>query len=685
MSSFNSSKYKEEIDFLREKIQYHRSKYYAGDPEITDADFDILFNRLKNLEKEFPVLITNTSPTQTIRFPLQTELKKSKHFVPMISLDNAYSSYDLKEWEGRWKKFVQEIPEDILYIVEPKLDGLGISCIFENGEFIRAVTRGDGEEGEDVSENIKTFLPNFSIGTDSLFEIRGEVIMKKSEFIRFNNNLLKNNKTPFSNPRNAAVGSLRQLDSRITKERNLSVFFYETPLESQKKSFLNYKSVLSYFDTQKIPHSPYYFCCKKLEEVIEKIEYIASIRESLDYDIDGVVVKINSFSLRDKIGATNHHPRWAIAYKFPAKQVSTTIISVEWQVGRTGVLTPVAHLNPVVIDGVTVKRATLHNADHIFTHDIFLYDEVILERSGDVIPKIIMPIVAKRIGKEQKVEIPTHCPACGCLVSQKEEEVAIRCTNSSCPEILKGKIEYFAGKKSMNIDGLGTQVAENLVDKKIITTLSELFTLSENDLFQITGFQKKSVQSLFYAIQKSRKNPLWRWISGASIPLVGEKTAKTLASYFITFDNLKNASFEDLLQIPEVGEKVAKEIIHFLNNSENQKIFSYMILEERKKSTDLVFSKNFAGMLFVFTGTLSSITREKASELVEQQSGKVASSLSKNTSVLVCGENSGSKKNKAQELGVSLWTEKEFLEKISIEMNLLQLEKLEEEFQVTLF
>ncbi len=651
-----------QIQPLREAIQYHRTKYYTELPEITDAEFDELYALLKRWEFLYPQLITPDSPTQTVHFAIQTELRKQAHLVPMISLDNAYSLEELQEWETRWKKFVPEITEEkALYIIEPKFDGLGISCVFEHGKLLHAVTRGDGTEGEDVTENIKTFLPRFSVFPTGLFEIRGEVVMKKSEFAMLNASLLKANKKPFSNPRNAAVGSLRQLDANITKARNLSVFFYETPLPLQQAHFGNYQNVLKYFESQDIPHPPHYFLCNSLAEVSEKIQWLGSVRDLLDYDIDGAVVKINSFALREQIGSTNHHPRWAIAYKFPARQVSTRLNAVEWQVGRTGVLTPVAHLEPVNIDGVVVARATLHNVDFIKQNDIRVFDEVILERSGEVIPKIIMPMVAKRMGKEQPIIPPSTCPVCHSEVVQKPEEVAIRCSNPTCPEILKGKLEHFASKKAMNIEGLGERVASELVEKKIVAQLFDLFTLSESDLFKISGFQKKSVYNLYSSIQGSRRNPFWRWIAAASIPLVGEKTAKTLASVFDSFDSLASATQEELTQISEIGDKVASEIVKFFQEEAHRTLFSFQV---HSKNASESKEDQFAGMRFVFTGTLQAMSRECASQEVERLGGSVMSALSKNTSVLVCGENAGSKKAKAESLGVEIWNEEQFLQAI---------------------
>lgn len=649
------------IEALQNLISYHREKYYLSEPEISDAAFDALFLELKALESQFPNLIQNTSATQTVSLTLNTPLKKKKHKVPMISLDNAYTKNDLYEWETRWKKFESSHQR---YIVEPKFDGLGISCVFSEGNFVYALTRGDGSEGEDVTENTKTFLPAFTLANiPGISELRGEVVMKKSDFNALNTALEKEEKKLFSNPRNAAAGSLRQLDASITKSRNLSVFFYEMPLPDQQNQFKSYQKVLEYFETQQVPHPPLYFICQSIEEVWEKIEYVQSIRESLDYDIDGMVIKINDFSARETIGSTNHHPRWAIAYKFPAKQGATKIESVEWQVGRTGVLTPVANLAPIVLDGVTIARATLHNAEYIAEKDIRINDMVLLERSGDVIPKIISPIFSARNALVSPIVIPTHCPQCQSPVIKIKDEVATKCSNTSCPAVLKGKLEHFASKKCMNIEGLGTRVAEQMIETGIVKKLEDIFLLSQKDLAMLPGFQKKSIENLHTAIEKSKSHPLWRWIHAISIPLVGEKTAKILANSYPQEASLFEASEEDLCEISEIGEKMASEIVQFFKNPENRSVFSFRISD--KNEEQLASPQIFAGMTLVFTGTLNSLSREEAQKIAEDYGAQIGSSVSKNTSALIYGDNAGSKYEKAKSLEIPCWDEEYFCSKIS--------------------
>jgi len=530
---------------------------------------------------------------------------------------------------------------------------------------VRAVTRGDGEEGETVTQNIRTIseipreIPEHLV--PEIFEIRGEVVMKKSDFEQLNLQLEKENKKPFSNPRNAAAGSLRQLDSSVTKSRKLSVFFYQSPLEKK-----DYSEILEFFKAKNvnIPHSPYYSQVSSIEEVYNSIQEIAKLRESFDFEIDGAVVKINEHQTQEKIGSTGHHPRWAIAWKFPATKVTTKLENVEWQVGRTGTLTPVAHLTPVNIDGVIVSRATLHNADYIREKNLLIGDIVTLERSGDVIPKILFPLLEKRTGKESSIEIPSICPACKEKVIKKNEEVAIKCINAKCPEILKYSLFHFSSKKAMNITGLGKEVAEKIIEKKIINTLADLYDLEISDFLKIESFQEKSAQKLFSEIQKSRKNELWRLINAFGIPLIGVKTAKTLAQEFSSLQRISLLTEEELEKIDDVGEKGAESIVLFFQEKKEmiEKFIEIFSLQKNDSIEQKKYPQIFTGKTFVFTGSLQERTRDEVSELVEKHGGKVLSSVSKKLDYLVYGEKAGSKKTKAEQLGITILSEEKFLE-----------------------
>jgi DNA ligase (NAD+) len=659
------------ITDLRSVIAHHSDLYYGKDaPEISDKNFDTLFLLLKKWEQLFPEYIVSNSPTQKLVYKVASKLQKSKHFVPMISLDNAFSEQELQDWEERFVKILEKNNPEILkeknyeFVVEPKFDGLGISCIYEYGKFVRAVTRGDGEEGEDVSENMKTIpeLPLFlpALESQKIFEIRGEVLMKKSDFLDLNTKAEKSGEKIFSNTRNAAAGSLRQLDAQITAQRKLTVFFYETPLGENKVEQKKYSETLQLFDQQNIPHSPEYFVCQNISEVFSAIKNIGRIKEDLDFDIDGAVVKVNTYALREKIGSTGHHPRWAIAWKFPSTEVITKLLEVEWQVGRTGVLTPVAHLEPITIDGVVVSRATLHNADNIEEKDIRIGDEVLLIRSGEVIPKILS--VEKRGTHSQKINIPKFCPVCQNPTEKIDDEVALRCSNPECPKVLVGGLQHFASKKAMNIQGLGKEIAEEIVEKKLITHFSDLYFLQKEDFFRLENFKEKSAENLFQAIESSKSQPLWRLINAFGIHLIGEKTAKSLAKHFPSLQELSSASVEDLAGIYDMGEKSAEKVVEFFAYHPNMiRVFEDLGFGKNKSFGNEKENQIFLEKSFVFTGKLQKFSRNEAAELVEKLGGTVLSSVSKNLDFLVCGEKAGSKKTKAESLGVKTISEDEFL------------------------
>ncbi len=672
---------------LQSDITYYQKEYFENNvSKISDQEFDALFLELKNLEKEYPQFVTKDSPTQKIYTPKKVELTQAKHLVPMISLGNAFQNSDLFEWEERFLKILEKENSGIFealkekgeckYIVEPKFDGLGISCVYEDGKFVRAVTRGNGEEGEIVTENVQTIADYKSdiLGVSHTFEIRGEIVMKKSVFSELNKKLEKEQKKIFSTPRNAAAGSLRQLDSNITRERQLSIFFYETPLKTSHSQFKTYAETLNFFDTANISYSKEYYKCNSIVEVIDAIKKIEELRESFDFDIDGAVVKVNNYAIREKIGATGHHPRWAIAWKFPAVQVKTLLEKVEWQVGRTGVLTPVAHLKDVVIDGVTVNRATLHNADYIAEKKLYIGDTVLLERSGDVIPKIVKSV---RSDKKEKINIPDYCPVCNAKTIKNAEEVALRCSNKNCPQILKGRLEHFVSKKCLNIKGLGAEVCDDLIEKKLISAFSDfanIYRFTKEEWGAVKNFKIKSIENIISALEKSKLQPFWRIIHAMGITGVGEKTSKILTNYyknFLEFSHISEKSLENLQNIEDIGEKTAREIVKFVTNEEHQYLFAQLenifvtnSREEQKKDNTLHISQVFEGKKFVITGSFEGYSRESLKEIIEQHGGSCMSAVSKKTDFLLSGEKAGSKKTKAESLGIKILDIQKFFEYI---------------------
>ncbi len=684
---------KKKIEKLKTKILYYQKEYYENNTsKISDTEFDALFHELKHLELQYPKFITPDSPTQKIYNTTQTKLTKTKHLVPMISLENAFHEKDLSDWEERFIKILEKShinfykdPQEIKYIVEPKFDGLGISCVYKNGKFIRAVTRGNGEEGENVSLNMQTLedhkntIPSITPHTNSLFEIRGEIVMKKSIFKELNTKLSAENKKQFSTPRNAASGSLRQLDATITKQRKLSVFFYETPLKETQNYFTTYDKTLSFFEKHHIPYCKHYYTCQTLSEVLRAIKKIEKLRENFDFDIDGAVIKINNYHLREIIGSTGHHPRWAIAWKFPAIQVQTQLQHIEWQVGRTGVLTPVAHLQEVVIDGVKVNRATLHNMDYIKEKKLNIHDTVLLERSGDVIPKIIKSITAEQKEQYQSphtvfshIPLPTTCPICNAPTYKKQDEVALRCSNTNCPQILKGKLEHFVSKKCLNIKGFGTEICDDIIEKKLITQFSDfshIYTFSSTDWAKIKNFKQKSIENIQSALKNSTTQPFWRIIHALGITGVGEKTSKILAQHyphFRAFTHISQTSLETLQNIHDIGEKTAQEIITFIQNTEHQKLFEQLeIIFQTNTRTNTALSSSskktpFLHKKFVITGSFPHHSRDDLKTIIEEHGGTCVGSVSKKTDYVVVGDKAGQKKTHAESIGIPLLTLSEF-------------------------
>jgi DNA ligase (NAD+) len=653
----------EKIKKLRDEINYHNYKYYVeNNPIISDYEYDLLLKKLESLEQKHPELITPDSPTQRVGEQPIEGFETVEHKVPMLSLANTYTYDELREWDKRVKKHVL----DVEYVVEPKIDGASVALLYADGFFVRGATRGDGFKGDNITQNLKTIgsIP-LKLGNNTLknIEVRGEVYMSLSGFKKYNKNQEKKEGIVFANPRNAAAGSLRQLDPKIVAERPLDIFIYiisysDKDLKTQEKS-------LEILKKAGFKINPLTKKVKDIDEVIKYCKTLEEKRENLDYEIDGAVVKVNSFAQQKLLGNTSKNPRWAISYKFAAKQSTTKLNDIAIQVGRTGTLTPVAVLEPVEVGGVTVSRATLHNFDELKRKDILVGDTVLIERSGDVIPQVVKSIKEKRTGSEKQKKVPKKCPVCGTEVVRPEGEVAIRCPNKMCPARLKWRIKYFAARDAMDIDHLGGQTIDKLIDEGLIDNIADLYSLKKEDIFKLEGFKEKSAQNLINSIEKSKQQDLYRLIYGLGIRHVGKYAAQLLASEYGSIEKLINATEEELKQIDGLGDKSAEAIATFFATDANMNLIKR--LEEIGVKTKTEKKKNLAlsGKKFLFTGGLSSMSRPEASDLVKQKGGIVASSISKDIDYVVSGEKPGSKFEKAKKLNLKIINEKEFKRIIS--------------------
>jgi len=655
---------KRRIEELRKLIRHHDYLYYVlNKPEISDAEYDKLMLELRKLEEAYPDLVTPDSPTQRVGgFPAE-EFKTVTHMKPMLSLDSAFTKEEIKKFDERIKRELGD--ESIEYVAEPKLDGLSVELVYENGVFVRGSTRGDGINGEDVTENLKTIraVPlrlRESKTIPTRLAVRGEVIMHINDFERLNKQLIERGEEPLANPRNAAAGSLRRLDPRETAERPLDIFFYEilfiegVDIETQWDGLKHLKEW-----GLKVNH-----LIKKCDDIDDAIKYhkeMAEKREELSYEIDGVVIKVNRLDYQEKLGIKARSPRWAIAYKFPPREEETEIVDIVVQVGRTGTLTPVALLKPVDVTGVTVSRATLHNQDFIDQMDVRIGDKVKVARAGDVIPEVVKVLKDKRTGREKKFHIPSKCPVCGSKVVK--EGAFYRCTGGlACIAQLKRSITHYASKGAMDIEGLGKKNVDLLVDSGLIKRVSDLYVLKKEDLLKLPRFAEKSADNLLKGIEKSKERSLARFIYALGIPNVGEHMARVLAEHFKTLDALMNASRESLLEIHEVGPETADSIVSFFREKINREEIERMKKFGVKATVAQVEEKKgiLSGKVFVFTGALQSFSREEAKRLVEELGGRAASSVSKNVDFVVVGENPGSKYDKAKKLGLKIIDEKEF-------------------------
>jgi len=658
---FSPKQAEQKIHKLRGEITYHEKKYYVdNDPQISDYEFDMLVKELIELEKKFSEFIIPESPTQRVGEQLVSGFTSVEHGTPMLSLDNCYSFEELKDFEERIKKSIPN--EKIEYVAELKIDGLGISVIFREGNFSQAVTRGDGFRGDDVTLNVKTIrsLP-LTISESHEIEVRGEVYLPFQSFQKINQERSKNGEILFANPRNAAAGSLRLLDPKEVASRHLDVFLYSIFIEGkEQKSQWKSLQKLKKLGFKINPCSRH---CSSLEEVLSFWMEWSEKRDHMDYDVDGVVVKVDSISQQNILGSTSKFPRWAISFKFPARQATTQIKDITIQVGRTGALTPVAILEPVKLSGITISRSTLHNEDEIRRKDIRIGDHVLIERSGDVIPKVVSVMRDRRTGKEISFLFPSKCPVCHSSTFRPEGEAISRCENPSCPAKLRESLLHFASRRAMNIEGLGESLVDQLLEKKLVKIIPDLYSLEQEDLENLERMGWKSSQNLLDEIKGSKKRELSRLIFALGIRFVGERTAQALAAHFKDLKTLSKAILEELVQVEDVGPKVAESVVFFFKQPENIELMNKLkdkglnfSCKEKAKRGELLL----AGQTFVLTGKLSGMTREETAEVIKSLGGTVSSSVSRNTTYVIVGESPGSKFKKAQKLGIPTLGEKEF-------------------------
>ncbi len=658
-----------EIEKLRDGIRYHEHRYYVlDDPEISDFEFDKLMRRLQDLEREHPELVTPDSPTQRVGGKPSDEFPKVRHSSPMISLDNTYSVDELRDFDRRVRELSGRA--QVEYVAELKLDGLSMALTYENGRLTHGVTRGDGETGEDVTPNVKTIrslplrvdLKKLAvIGRPDRFEVRGEVIMSRQAFEQLNAQREKEGAPRFANPRNSAAGSMRLLDSSLVATRKLDMFLYYL-LKNGGEPFPQHSKALEALGKLGFKVNPNWRACASFDELLSYIQEWETKREKLDYDTDGVVVKVNDTGLWEELGRTAKSPRWAVAYKYAARQATTEVVDIRAQVGRTGTLTPVADLKPVDVGGVTVSHATLHNMDEIERLGVKIGDSVLLQRAGDVIPQVVK--VVKHSPEGREFRMPRKCPACGENVVRAEGEVAYRCVNVACPAQLKESLLHFASRRAMNIDGLGDALVDQLVDKKLVRDPADLYSLTQEQLANLERMGEKSASNLLKEIDNSKNVELERLIYAIGIRFVGERTAQFLADHFGSLDKLEKANVDELLEVEEVGPKIAESIAAFFAEKRNREVLEKLRdagLKFEKKKAARRESSPLEGKQFVLTGTLPNYSRDEAQKMIEDAGGRVTGSVSKKTDYVVVGAEPGSKLDKAKSLGITTIDEGELL------------------------
>ncbi len=645
---------------LKELIAYHSRLYYDLDqPEIEDDEFDALTRELRELEAAYPELVSPDSYTQKVYGEVSALFTPVRHEVPLASLQDVFSLEELRQFDAR----VRETVADPVYVVEPKIDGLSVSLVYENGVFVQGATRGDGEVGEDVTANLRTIrtLPARLTHAVPRIIVRGEVYMPKDVFAQLVEEQELNGEKPFKNPRNAAAGSLRQKNPAITKARNLQLFVFNLQLIEGEDISSHYQS-LNYMQSLGFPVIPFRLKTSSIDEVIAEVERIGSIRTTLPFDIDGAVIKVDNFADREKLGSTAKFPRWAVAYKYPPEEKETTLLGVEVNVGRTGVLTPIGIFTPVTLAGTTVSRATLHNQEFIQNMSLAVGDTVVLRKAGDIIPEVVR--VSSHNGG-QPYEMPTHCPSCGSPVEQEPDEAALRCNNPTCPAQRVRRIIHFASRDAMDIEGLGPALVEQLVASGLVKTAVDLYRLHREAVAALERMGEKSADNLLAAIAKSKDNDLHRVIYALGIRHIGQKAAKLLADHFGSMDAIITATEQEIAAIEGFGSIMAHSVVSFMNLPESiafiaalREVGVNMVNKSREAAAA---SAKLKGLTFVLTGTLPTLKRQEATALIEQHGGKVASSVSSKTSMVLAGEDAGSKLTKAQQLGIPIISEEEFL------------------------
>lgn len=655
---------------LRVQLDRWSREYYVLDqPTVEDYIYDKTYAELVAIEEQYPDLITADSPTQRVGGKILSAFEKVTHDIPLYSLNDVFSKEELLAFDQRVQKAIGH-PVD--YCCELKIDGLSVSLRYENGEFVRGATRGDGSVGENITENLKTVrsVP-IKLKEPMSIEVRGECFMPKRSFVKLNQKNEEEGKPVFANPRNAAAGSLRQLDSKITAKRNLDTFLYTVADFGPMQATTQYEA-LEELDKIGFHTNHEKRLCHSIDEVWEFIEEYHEKRKDLPYEIDGIVIKVNDFSLQDQLGFTVKAPRWATAYKFPPEEVETVIEEIEWTVGRTGVVTPTAIMTPVRVAGTTVSRASLHNGDYIQMKDIRLNDTVQIYKAGDIIPEVAQVILDKRPKDSGPYKMPEHCPVCHSELVHLDEEVALRCINPKCPAQMKEGLNHFVSRNAMNIDGLGPRVLEQMYDKKLVEDVADLYKLTEEELLTLDKIKEKSANNILTAIDNSKDNSVERLIFGLGIRHVGAKAAKILAEHFGDLETLSRSDFESIIQLDAIGDIIADSVVTYFDNEE-----VHELMEELKqagvnleykgiRSTQLKEVESpFKDKTIVLTGKLTRFTREEAKETIENLGGKVTGSVSKKTDIVVAGEDAGSKLTKAQELGIEVWTEDQMAEALA--------------------
>ncbi|MCD8923440.1 NAD-dependent DNA ligase LigA [Staphylococcus epidermidis] len=657
---------KKRVEKLHDLLNQYSYEYYVQDnPSVPDSEYDKLLHELIEIEEKYPEFKSTDSPTVRVGGEAQSSFKKVNHDTPMLSLGNAFNEEDLRKFDQRIRDSIGQVE----YMCELKIDGLAVSLKYENGRFVQGLTRGDGTTGEDITENLRTIhaIP-LKIKEPLNFEVRGEAYMPRRSFIHLNNEKEENGEQPFANPRNAAAGSLRQLDSKLAAKRKLSVFLYSVN-DLTEFNATTQSEALEELDQLGFKTNQERERVSDIEGVLNYIEKWTSKRGSLSYDIDGIVIKVNDLSQQEEMGYTQKSPRWAIAYKFPAEEVITKLLDIELSIGRTGVVTPTAILEPVKVAGTTVSRASLHNEDLIHERDIRIGDSVVIKKAGDIIPEVVKSILDRRPNESEIYHMPTHCPSCGHELVRIEGEVALRCINPKCQAQLIEGLIHFVSRQAMNIDGLGTKIIHQLYENQLIKDVADIFYLKEEDLLPLERMGKKKVDNLLLAIEKSKEQSLEHLLFGLGIRHLGVKASQVLAERYETMDQLFKVTESELIEIQDIGDKLAQSVVTYLENSDIRSLIEKLSNKNVNmsykgiKTTEIDGHPDFSGKTIVLTGKLEQMTRNEASEWLKMQGAKVTNSVTKSTDIVIAGADAGSKLAKAEKYGTEIWTEAAFIEK----------------------